>query len=41
MFAYSPKNMCFNGYRDIEKMSRIIYNIRDILQEVVLWIVDI
>lgn len=30
-----------NGYRDIEKMSRIIYNIRDILQEVVLWIVDI
>ena len=41
MFAYYNKNMCVNGYRDIEKMSRIIYNIRDILQEVVLWIVDI
>ena len=27
--------MDFNRHRDIEKMSRIIYNIRDILQEVV------
>lgn len=40
MFAYWYKNMCFNGYTDVEKMSRIMYNIRDILQ-VVLWIVDI
>lgn len=32
------ENMYFSGYRGIEKMSQIMYNIRDILQEVVLWI---
>lgn len=35
------QNMHFNSHRDVEKMSRIIYNIRDIQWEVVLWIADI
>lgn len=33
--------MHFNGYRDVERMSRNMYNIRDIQWEVVLWIADI
>lgn len=34
-------NLISNCHRDVEKMSRIIYNIRDIQWEVVLWIADI
>lgn len=38
---YSFKICTSIAIRDVEKMSRIMYNIRDIQWEVVHWIVDI